>query len=95
MLLKAFRKVNLHLDKLEFCASQRWLVKFKQRNNIVCGFSIVTTDAFKSTLPDKLLSYEPRDIFNGNEVGLFRKQSGRKTLLTKDEDPAGRGTKVG
>ena len=73
---ETFAEKNLRLDKSEFCASQGWLVKFKERNNFVLkvlqgergSAPIVTANAFKATLPDKLQDYEPRNISNNVSI---------------------------
>ena len=51
--------------------------------------TIPNADVFKSKLPDLLKYYDPKNILNGDEVGLYHLQSARKTLLFKGDDPAG------
>ena len=82
---------------VEFKASQGWLEKFKQRNQLICmslqgeraSAPIANAEEFKSRLPGILENYEAKNILNGDEVGLYYLQSGRKTILCKGDDPAG------
>ena len=82
---------------IEFNASQGWLEKFKQRNKLIsrtlqgerASAPIPNADVFQSKLPGLLKYYEPKNILNGDEVGLYNLQSARKTLLFKGDDPAG------
>ena len=44
---------------------------------------------FKARLPQLLSMYDPHDIFNADEVGLFYEQARRRTFLEQGQDPAG------
>ena len=62
-----------------FVASNGWLEKFRIRNKVVCkvlqgeraSSPIAVADEFKASLPDLLVPYEARNIFNADEIGLF------------------------
>ena len=63
----------------DFKASNGWLEKFRSRHNIkhrvLCGESAgvdpVTVDDWKERLPSILQKYDPNDIYNADESGLF------------------------
>ena len=63
----------------EFRASEGWLECFKKRHSItlksVCGESADTdmgaVDSWKAQLASLLKDYDPVDIFNADETGLF------------------------
>ena len=92
---ETFAEKELEID---FKASQGWLEKFKGRNSLICktlqgeraSAPIANAEEFKATLPDLLNNYEPRNILNGGEVVFFYRQSGRKTLLYKGDNSAGK-----
>lgn len=65
-----------------FEASNGWLTKFTARNGFsyktICGESkavdlTVADDWKESVLPDLIKNYEPENIFNADETGLFFK----------------------
>ncbi|XP_044576156.1 tigger transposable element-derived protein 4-like [Cotesia glomerata] len=76
-----------------FRASNGWLGNFKKCHELVfrklCGESAsINTEVCEewiSELLSLLKDYEPRDIFNADETGLFFKCLPDKTLLFKDE----------
>lgn len=76
-----------------FAASEGWLTNFKKRNGVtfkkVCGESGSVNDAvcldWYSKLKTLIANYDPRDIFNTDETGLFFKCLPDKTLTFKDE----------
>ncbi|CAK1556035.1 unnamed protein product [Leptosia nina] len=65
----------------DFNASSGWIDRFKNRNGIVyrqnkngeSPEAQQTVDTWMSTLPEMVQNYEPRDIFNADEFGLFFK----------------------
>lgn len=85
------------LQLTEFKASNGWLDSFKDRNNIgffkISGESadvdIDVVDTYKHRLPDIVLGYEPKDIFNCDETGLFFRALPDKTLAKKGESCKG------
>lgn len=87
---KTFAK-NLNIQN--FSASEGWLTNFKKRNDIVfkkiCGESSSVNVGVCSDWHTKLSSiiedYEPRNIFNTDETGLFFKCMPDKTFTFKDE----------
>ena len=83
------------LGHANFQASNGWHARFKERNNIhqlrVCGESAgvtpETVDGWqKETLPAIIADYEPRDIFNADETGLFYRMTPDKTLAFSGEE---------
>lgn len=77
----------------EFRASNGWLQKLKKRNKIIflkiCGKSASVDekvcDKWKDKLSEQTEWYEPKDIFNVNETGLFYKCLLKKTLSFKGD----------
>lgn len=78
----------------DFQASTGWLDKFKQRHGLlqktICGESADVHEedctAWKETILSKLLKdYNPKDIFNADETGLFFKCLPSKTLAFKND----------
>jgi hypothetical protein len=77
----------------DFKASEGWLRHFKSRHSIkfkrVCGeagdVNIDTVENWKLKLPIICDGYEPKDIFNADETGLFFKALPNKTLAEKDD----------
>jgi hypothetical protein len=74
-----------------FKASNGWLNKFCARNNIVfraisgesaCGNQNDVND-WTSRLPDIISNYEPQNIFNADETGLFFCAIPDKSLVLK------------
>ncbi|GFX98321.1 tigger transposable element-derived protein 6 [Trichonephila clavipes] len=78
---------------IEFSASEGWLTNFKKRNGIVfkkmCGESssvdINVCSKRQNSLSDLLKEYEPRNIFNTDETGLFFKCLPENTFTFKKE----------
>lgn len=77
-----------------FKASDGWLSNFKKRNSIT--FKTVQgeegavnvgelTDWQTSVLREELEKYEPKDVFNLDETGLFWKLQPNKTMAFKGE----------
>jgi hypothetical protein len=80
-----------------FAASSGWLERFKKRHNIT--FKTVSGEAgsvspedvgqFQEKLPSLLRDYNPRDIFNADETGLFFRALPNKTYSLKGEKCSG------
>jgi len=68
---------QLNMDN--FSASNGWVSRFKDRHGLVfkklagesAEVSAESTDAWLESLPSLLGSYEPRDVNNADEMGLF------------------------
>ncbi|CAG4935600.1 unnamed protein product [Colias eurytheme] len=80
------------LGLVNFRASNGWLEKFKGRHDLVfkkvCGESvdnIETCNKWNSELQDLLHGYEPDNIFNADETGLFFKYLPDKSLSFKND----------
>lgn len=85
--------LKLEIDE-EFVASSGWLHKFKKRNGIsqkmISGESAAVNDETvdvwkKQTLPALIQGYEPRNVFNADETGLFYKLLLDRTLAMRDD----------
>ncbi|XP_064414219.1 tigger transposable element-derived protein 4-like [Latimeria chalumnae] len=83
------------LGHADFSVSQSWVERFKHCRGIVyrkvCGESEsinsdVLDDYITTKLPSLLIGYQPRDIFNINETGLFYKLLPNRTLALKGEE---------
>jgi hypothetical protein len=76
-----------------FSASSGWLSGFKERNGLVfkklaeesADVSVKSTDAWLESLPSLLEGYEPRDVYNADETGLFFNVLPDRTLAYKGE----------
>lgn len=86
---------QMHID---FLANPGWLERFKKRNGIVlrnvCGeannvLPTMTVDWLQSTLPSILEEYDPKDVFNADETGLFYRCLPNKTLSFKGQSCSG------
>lgn len=84
----------VELGHEKFRASNGWLQNFKKRNEIVfrkiCGESgsvnETVCDDWKDKLAELTAGYDPEDIFNADETGLFYKCLPDKTLLFKGDE---------
>ncbi|GFW80875.1 uncharacterized protein TNCV_3779551 [Trichonephila clavipes] len=87
-LLKEKAKAFAKELRIEFLASEGWLTNFKKRNGIVfkkmCGESL-SVDINICSFSDLIKEYEPRNIFNTGETGLFFKCLPEKTFTFKKE----------
>ena len=81
-----------------FKASNGWLESFRVRHHIVSralsgerpSAPVEHAENYKAnTLPEILSLYQPCDVLNADEIGLFWEQTGRKTLIREDADNAG------
>lgn len=74
-----------------FCASNGWIDRFKNRHGLcyrtvngeAASVDTETVEAWKETVVSIIKDYEPRDIFNADEAGLFFKVQPSKTLSLK------------
>lgn len=86
-------QVSKEFECQNFKASNGWLDKFKSRYNIsfkvICGESksvdTETVDEWRIKVKQLISSYEPRNIYNADETGLFYKVLPKKTLNFKNE----------
>ena len=87
----------MEFNKPDFKASGGWLTRFKIRHNITnaslsgerAAVSMDTVDDGKETFLDLIKDYEPRDIFNMDDTGLFFRALPDKTSTVKGADCAG------
>jgi hypothetical protein len=76
-----------------FSVSSGWLSRFKERHGLVfkklagecADVSVKSTDAWLESLPSLLEGYEPRDVYNADETGLFFNVLPDRTLAYKGE----------
>lgn len=76
-----------------FTASNGWIDRFKNRHGITyrtvngeaASVDIATVDTWKNHVESLIDGYEPRDVFNANEAGLFFRIQPAKTLSLKGE----------
>ncbi|XP_050522274.1 tigger transposable element-derived protein 4-like [Daktulosphaira vitifoliae] len=87
---KSFAEI---LDISDFTASDGWLSNFKKRHNLVfrkiCGESASVDNGicenWKVKLQYLLCEYDPKNVFNADETGLFFKCLPDRTLTYKNE----------
>jgi hypothetical protein len=80
---------QLNIDN--FSAFSGWVSRFKDQHGLVfkklvgesAEVSVESTDAWLESLPSLLDSYEPRDIYNADETGLFFNVLPARTLAYK------------
>ena len=86
----------------DFKASNGWLEKFRIRHGIhhriISGESatvdVTTVDEWKKRLPSIIDNYDPNDIYNADETGLFFKALPNRSLVTsKDSCKGGKRSK--
>jgi hypothetical protein len=76
-----------------FSVSSGWSSRFKDRHGLVfkklagesAEISAKSTDAWLESLPSLLEGYEPRDVYNADETGLFFNVLPDRTLVYKGE----------
>lgn len=91
--LETARKLGKH----NFKASNGWLESFKHRHNIVfnavCGeandVDMQTVADWKGKIEDLVAGYEPRNVYNGDETGLFFRVLPSKTLTVRGDKCTG------
>jgi hypothetical protein len=97
LLQEKARAIARDLSVEEFTASNGWLQRFRQRNNIVfrqiCGESAdvdqcVVAD-WKERLPLLLAKHSAKNIFNMDETGLFFRALPDKSLVEKGASAKG------
>jgi predicted DNA-binding protein YlxM (UPF0122 family) len=86
----------------DFKASNGWLEKFRKRHGIqyrtICGESaavdLTTVNEWKKRLSTIIDKYDPNDIYNADETGLFYKALPNRSLVTaKDTCKGGKRSK--
>jgi hypothetical protein len=78
----------------EFKASNGWLQKFEQRRNIkcytICGEGAIvseeTVTQFRENVEEIMLGFEPKNVFNADELGLFYKLLPKRTLAKSSKE---------
>ncbi|XP_048006503.1 tigger transposable element-derived protein 4-like [Leguminivora glycinivorella] len=93
ILCEKARKIAENLQITDFTESNGWIDRFKNRHGIVyrqiSGESETVAesdvDTWLTTLPALIQNYEPRDIFNADEFGLFFKLMPDKSYVFKGE----------
>ncbi|XP_043470591.1 tigger transposable element-derived protein 4-like [Leptopilina heterotoma] len=93
ILCEKAREIAAGLQITDFTGSTGWLDRFKNRHGIVYrqingeseSVSEQDVDTWKTMLPAMLQNYEPRDIFNADEFGLFFKLMPNKSHVFKGE----------
>lgn len=88
---------GLGISSDRFKASNGWLDRFKNRHNInagvICGESgavdETTVADWHTKLPEILSGYDPKDVYNMDESGLFFRALPDKTLKTRGEECKG------
>ena len=98
ILLEKATEIAERMGHSNFSGSTGWLDRFKLRHGIVfknvCGESAsvctTSTDSWKETHMQRILKdYDPKDIFNADETGLFYRCLPSRTLATKGETCSG------
>ncbi len=86
-------KFGSMFQETECKASCGWLDGFKKRNNITLKTSVgeagfvdskIIKNYLNVVLPDLIKDYEPRNIFNADETGLYYKAMPNKTMYYKN-----------
>jgi hypothetical protein len=87
------KKIAARLNIENFAASNGWITQFKERHGLVykmlasksAAVDTETTELWLKRLPTLLEGYEPRDIYNVDETGLFCNILLDRTLALKGE----------
>jgi hypothetical protein len=90
------RKIRQQLDAAntdDVKASNGWLKKFRIRHGIqyriICGESaavdIATVDEWRNRLSSIIDKYDPNDVYNADETGLFFKALPNRSLVMPKE----------
>ena len=88
------KRIADSLGIAEFEASDGWLTSFKKRHNILFktisgeakSVNTTVTDDWKHRLQFIVAKYQPQDIFNADETGLFWRALPNKTLAVSSSD---------
>lgn len=93
MLINKALEIGRKMEVKDCLFSAGWLHKFKIRNGITChmlsgeskSVPLETVEEWFKILPDKIAGYEPKNIFNCDETGLFYHLLPSRTLSVKGE----------
>lgn len=97
MILEKAKKFAVEMNS-DFNPSSGWLHRWQKRENITLrkvhgeGASANVEAAnvfFDNVLPNLVLNYEPKDIFNADESGLFFRALPNSTLIKKGDQTRG------
>lgn len=97
MLLNKAKQFALQLEK-DFDPNPSWLFRWRQRNGIniskISGESqasdqIGAEEFLKNTLPEFMQKYDPANVFNADETGLYFKALPSTTYCTKGSQSKG------
>ena len=88
-------KINKSINPWFLClkASSGWLAAFLKRHNIVFGtmsgergdVNKDVVSSWKGKLPTVCEGYDPKDVFNMDETGLFYRDTSRKSYHMKSK----------
>ncbi|XP_046406279.1 tigger transposable element-derived protein 4-like [Ischnura elegans] len=93
VILKEKAKIATQLNVENFKASKGWISRFKNRHGLVfkklvgesAEVNAESTDDWLESLPLILEGYDPRDLYNADETGLFFNVLPDRTLAYKGE----------
>lgn len=97
MLMEQAQKMAITMD-VDFTPSNGWLSRFKSRENItftrICGekASADFGDAqewIESSIPDLIIEYDPKDVYNADESALYYRALPTGTLAADGDTPIG------
>lgn len=93
MILNAARRIANNYEITDFTASQGWLWRFKNRHGIIykkaCGESrdadTLASENFKSNFPEITDGWDPENIYNADETGIFFRATPDGSLVFKKD----------
>ena len=83
--------MTLNLD--DFSASNGWLESWQRRHNVkfsvlsgeAAGVSRASVENWTKRLPDLIKGYDPKDIFNADETGLFNRALPKQSMVIRSD----------